>query len=127
VEAGRARPVAAKDPLADHPFVAALLAGGTAPPDPAGVDKAQLRELVRRTLVVERDGLYFHPRAIETAAHAAAGLLRTNPTGFTMSQFREALGNTRKHAVPLATEMDARGITRRRDDVRIAGPKLPAS
>ena len=127
VEAGRARPVAAKDPLADHPFVAALLAGGTAPPDPAGVDKAQLRELVRRTLVVERDGLYFHPRAIETAAHAAAGLLRANPTGFTMSQFREALGNTRKHAVPLATEMDARGITRRRDDVRIAGPKLPAS
>jgi selenocysteine-specific elongation factor len=42
-----------------------------------------------------------------------------------MSQFREALGNTRKHSVPLATELDARGITRRRHDVRIAGPKLP--
>ena len=126
VEAGRARPVEAKDPLADHPFLAALLAGGTAPPDPTGIDKVQLRELVRRKLVVERDGLYFHPQAIDDAARAAARLLQAQPTGFTMSQFREALGNTRKHAVPLATEMDARGITRRRDDVRIAGPKLPA-
>lgn len=125
VEAGRARPVAAKDPLADHPFLATLLAGGTAPPDPSGIDKTQLRELVRRKLVVERDGLYFHPSAIDNAARAAAELLRANPEGFTMSQFREALANTRKHAVPLATELDARGITRRREEVRIPGPKLP--
>ena len=125
VEAGRARPVEAKDPLADHPFLATLLAGGTAPPDPSGIDKTQLRELVRRKLVVERDGLYFHPSAIDNAARAAAELLRANPEGFTMSQFREALANTRKHAVPLATELDARGITRRREEVRIPGPKLP--
>ncbi len=125
VEAGRARPVAAKDPLVDHPFLAVLCAGGTAPPDPVGVDKAQLRELVRRKLVVEREGLYFHPSAVDSAARAAAQLLSANPEGFTMSQFREALGNTRKHAVPLATELDARGITRRREEVRIAGPKLP--
>jgi selenocysteine-specific elongation factor len=51
--------------------------------------------------------------------------LRDHPGGFTISQFREALAITRKHAVPLAAELDARGITRRRDDVRIAGPKLP--
>ena len=125
VEAGRARPVEAKDPLADHPFLATLLAGGTAPPDPSGIDKTQLRELVRRKLVVERDGLYFHPSAIDNAARAAAELLRANPEGFTMSQFRETLANTRKHAVPLATELDARGITRRREEVRIPGPKLP--
>ena len=43
-----------------------------------------------------------------------------------VAQVGEALGNTRKHAVPLATELDARGITRRRGDVRIAGPRLPA-
>ena len=125
VEAGRARPVEARDPLADHPFLATLLAGGTAPPDPSGIDKTQLRELVRRKLVVERDGLYFHPSAIDNAARAAAELLRANPEGFTMSQFRETLANTRKHAVPLATELDARGITRRREEVRIPGPKLP--
>ena len=125
IEAGRARPEAAKDPLADHPFLAVLLAGGMSPPDPVGIDKTQLRELVRRKLIVERDSLYFHPTAIDTASHAAAELLRTNPEGFTMSQLREAMGNTRKHAVPLATELDARGITRRRDNLRIAGPKLP--
>ncbi|HAP76920.1 MAG TPA: hypothetical protein DCR14_12640, partial [Acidimicrobiaceae bacterium] len=43
-----------------------------------------------------------------------------------ISQFREALGVTRKHAVRLAAELDARGVTRRRDDLRIAGPRLPA-
>jgi len=125
IDAGRARPVTAKDPLADHPFLAVLLAGRLSPPDPVGIDKTQLRELVRRTLIVERDGLYFHPSAIDTAAHAAAELLRTSPEGFTMSQLREAMGNTRKHAVPLATELDSRGVTRRRGDLRIAGPKLP--
>ena len=125
VDAGHARPAHSADSLADHPFLGALLAGGFAPPDSLGVDRLQLRELVRRKLVVERDGLYFHPCAIDAAANAAAGLLRAHPEGFTVSQFREALGVTRKHALPLAAELDARGITRRRDDLRIAGPKLP--
>jgi selenocysteine-specific elongation factor len=122
---GWARPVAVRDPLADHPFVAALSAGGLAPPEPIGVDKVQLRELVRRSLVVERDGLYFHPTAIDTAARIAAELLARHADGFTVSQFRESLGVTRKHALPLAAELDSRGVTRRRDDVRIGGPRLP--
>jgi selenocysteine-specific elongation factor len=42
-----------------------------------------------------------------------------------MSDFRVALGTSRKYAVPLATLLDGRGITRRRDDLRIAGPRLP--
>jgi selenocysteine-specific elongation factor len=126
VDAGWARPAEVRDPLVDHPFVAALLAAGAAPPDPSGVDRAQLRELVRRKLVVERDGLYFHPAAVDLAARAASRLLAADPAGFTVGQFREALGITRKHAVPLAAELDSRGITRRRDAVRIGGPKLPA-
>jgi selenocysteine-specific elongation factor len=125
VAAGRARHSEAKDPLADHPFVATLAAAGVTPPEPTGVDRIQLRELVRRKLVVERDGIIFHPDAIDRAAQAAADLLAVDPAGFTVSQFREALGVTRKHAVPLAAELDSRGVTRRRDDVRIAGPKLP--
>lgn len=123
---GRARQAEARDPLADHPFVTTLRDAGVAPPDAAGVDKMQLREMVRRKLVVEREGLYFHPDAIDSAARTAAELLQAHPAGFTVSQFREALAITRKHAVPLAAELDSRGITRRRDDVRIAGPKLPA-
>ncbi len=125
VDSGRARLRDLRDLLSDHPYVADLLAAGFAPPDPDGVDKVQLRELVRRGLVVERDGLYFHPGAVADAARAAARLLQTHPQGFTVSQFREALGNTRKHAVPLAAELDAIGVTRRRADVRIAGAKLP--
>lgn len=122
---GRARHARASDPLAEHPFLAVLQAGGFAPPDPTGVDKTQLRELIRRKLIVERDGICFHPSAVDAAALAAARLLQAAPAGFTVSQFREALGVTRKHAMPLAAELDARGITRRRDDLRIAGPRLP--
>ena len=44
----------------------------------------------------------------------------------TVAQVRDALGTTRKHALPLLAELDGRGITRRRGDVRIAGPKLPS-
>ena len=77
--------------------------------DAVGVDKVQLRELVRRKLVVERDSLYFHPTAIDTAAHAAARAAAAAPGGLHLCQFREALGNTRKHAVPLAAELDATG------------------
>ncbi len=75
--------------------------------------------------MVERDGIVFHPSAIDTAAAAAATLLQRHPDGFTMAQFRDALAITRKHALPLANELDARAITRRRDDLRIAGPRLP--
>ena len=122
---GRARVAAVPDPFADHPAIETMRKGGCAPPDPSGIDRATVRELVRRSLLIERDGLLFHPDAIELASHTAARLLDSTPEGFTVSQFREALGVTRKHAVPLAAELDARGITRRRDDVRIAGPRLP--
>lgn len=126
VEAGRARVAGRHDPFADHPAISVVRAGGVAPPAPTGVPPGELRELVRRGALVERDGLYFHPDAISEAARAAAHLLASAPTGFTVGEFREALGITRKHAVPLAAELDARGITRRRDDRRIAGPRLPA-
>ncbi|MDP9464482.1 MAG: selenocysteine-specific translation elongation factor, partial [Actinomycetota bacterium] len=123
VEAGRARPAGTRDPLDDHPFVAALLAGGVTPPEPSGVDKVQLRELLRRKLVVERDGVYFHPATIDNVAVAAARLLGAHPDGFTVAQLRDDLGVSRKYALPLGSELDARGITRRRGDLRVAGPR----
>ena len=127
VEAGRARRAEARDPLQDHPYVAALLTGGVAPPDPTGVDRAQLRELLRRGMIVERDGIYFHPATIATVADTAARLLREHPDGFTVAQLREDLGVSRKYALPLVNELDARGITRRRGDLRVAGPRLPSA
>jgi selenocysteine-specific elongation factor len=85
----------------------------------------QLRELLRRKLVVERDGVYFHPATIDHVAGAAALLLNAHPEGFTVAQLRDDLGVSRKYALPLVTELDARGITRRRGDLRVAGPRLP--
>ena len=125
VDGGRARPSAQADPLAGHPYLAALAAAPFAPSAPDGVDRAELRELVRRGLVVERDGVWFSAEAVDQAARVVAGLLRANPDGITLSQFREELGTSRKYAVPLAAELDARGVTRRRDDLRIGGPRLP--
>ncbi|MGZ0184330.1 MAG: selenocysteine-specific translation elongation factor [Acidimicrobiales bacterium] len=125
VEAGRLAPVDAVDPLADHPFVAILTASPFTPPAPERVDRAELRELVRREMVVEVEGIFFAASAIQAAAELAARLLAESPEGFTVSAFREAAGNTRKHAMPLLARLDGTGVTRRRGDVRIAGPRLP--
>src|SRR5207253_10397515 len=97
-----------------------------APPDPQPSDRTALAELVRRGLVVERDGVYFASSGVAAAARCVADLLRRYPDGVTVSQVREALGTTRKHALPLLAHLDATGVTRRRGDVRIGGPRLPA-
>tara|TARA_B100000959_G_scaffold63424_2_gene66899 strand:+ start:944 stop:2662 length:1719 start_codon:yes stop_codon:yes gene_type:complete len=125
IEAGRLVPVGAVDPLADHPFVAALAASPFTPPGPDGVDRGELRELVRRGDLIEVEGIFYSASAIDAAARLAARLLVDDPDGFTVSVFREAAGNTRKHAMPLLSHLDSTGITRRRGDVRIAGPRLP--
>ena len=125
VDGGRARAAAAADPLAGHPYVAALEAGRFSPPDPDGIDRAELSELVRRGLVVARDGVYFAPSAVDEAARLLAAALAATPAGITVAQVRDALGTTRKHALPLLAHFDATGVTRRRGDVRIGGPRLP--
>jgi selenocysteine-specific elongation factor len=125
IEAGRARPADVIDPFADHPLADLILAGGFAPDLPPDLDRAAVRELTRRGILVERDKLLFHQEAIAAAARVAAELLAADPAGFTVSQFRDRTGASRKFALPLVAELDARGITRRRDDFRIAGPRLP--
>ena len=69
--------------------------------------------------------MYFHTDTIDDAARLAAQLLDDSPDGFTVAQFRDATGASRKFVLPLVAELDARGVTRRRDDLRIAGPRLP--
>ncbi len=125
VSGGRATTAEAADPLVEHPFVATLRAPGFTPPDPDGIDRAELRELVRRGDVIEEDGVFYAPEAFEAAARLMAAMLRDQPDGVTVSEVRQAMGNTRKHAMPLLSMMDAQGMTRRRDNLRIAGPRLP--
>ncbi|MGF1598596.1 MAG: selenocysteine-specific translation elongation factor [Acidimicrobiales bacterium] len=125
VEAGRAVVGAPVDPLADHPWVAALEAEPFNPPGPDGVDRGEVRELVRRGTVVEQDGVHFARSAVERAAVMLARVLADQPAGFTVAEARDILGTTRKYVLPLLAHLDATGVTRRRDDLRIAGPRLP--
>jgi selenocysteine-specific elongation factor len=126
VEGGHVRVADAVDPLAGHPFVAALEAAPFTPPPPVGVDPAELRELVRRGEVIDEGGVYFAATAIDAAARGVARLLQDEPDGVTVAAVRDAWGTSRKFAIPLITHLDNNGITRRRGDLRIAGPRLPA-
>jgi selenocysteine-specific elongation factor len=110
--------------LADHPYVRALQHAPFAPPPPDGVDRRALRDLVHRGLVVERDGCYFAATAVDDAIAMIAKLLDASPDGVTVAQVRDALGTTRKHALPLLSHLDATGVTRRRGDLRVAGPRF---
>lgn len=58
------------------------------------------------------DGVVLGPDAVERAAE----VLATLPQPFTVSEARRALGTTRRIAVPLLEQLDARRITRRGDD-----------
>lgn len=125
VDAGLVLPADAVDPYEDHPFLTELRAGGFAPPSAADVDRNDLREMTRRGHIVQNDGIVFHSATLDDAGRVAADLLAEHSDGFTVAQFRDATGASRKFALPLVAELDKRGITRRRDDLRIAGPRLP--
>jgi len=122
---GRARAAGSPDDtMADHPWLAALVEAPFTPPAPDGVDPTEVRELVRRGLVVKADGVWFATSAVDDATTVVAGLLRDDPDGISVGQVREALDSTRKWVLPLLGHLDATGCTRRRGDLRIAGPRL---
>jgi len=125
IDATTVRTADVVDPFVDHPYLEVARSGGFVPPQPDDVDRAEVRELVRRGHLVARDGMYFHADTIDAAGALAAQLLAASPDGFTVAQFRDATGASRKFVLPLVAELDARGVTRRRDDLRIAGPRLP--
>ena len=116
--------VDAADALKDHPFLAALDNAPFAPPGADRYDRAEVRELVRRGLVVQTEGMYFSVSAIERAASLLAERLADQPDGVTVSDIRELWDTSRKYALPLLAHFDSTGMTRRRDDLRIAGPRL---
>ena len=122
---GHVRPAGGVDPLADHQFVKAAEADPFAPPAPTGVGSDELRLLVRQGRLVESGGIYFAATAITKAAEAVARLLADKPEGVTVAEVRDAWGTTRKYALALLGRLDGTGVTRRREDLRIAGPRLP--
>jgi selenocysteine-specific elongation factor len=94
------------------------------PPDLPLSDRGALRELQRHGLVCEAGELWFAATAVEAAVSVLRGLLESRPEGFTVSEAREALGTTRKYALPLLSLLDASGVTRRQGDLRVGGPAM---
>ena len=92
VDGTRARLRGTVDPLAEHPVIAALAAGGLAPSEP-DARPADLRELARRGVLFERDGLWWHVDAIDCGVGARRRLVAADADGFTVSEFREAAGS----------------------------------
>ena len=126
IDGVRARPVDAGDALADSDLIARFSADPFNPPDPEPHEQAEIRELIRRGDLVQASGVVFAASAIDEAARVVARLLAVDPDGITVAQARDAWGTTRKFAIPLITRLDETGVTRRRDDLRIGGPRLPA-
>ena len=112
-----------QDPETDPVALRVLGAGVT--PEPC-TERDTVRRLVQRGILFEHDGIAFHRDVLDGLAGVLSGLWTAHPDGFSMSQLREALGITRKHAVPLATCLDKRGWTRRSGDVRTPGPRARA-
>ncbi len=116
------------DPLLRHPYVALLESSPFNPPSPleGNVGRVELDELQRRGLIVKCDDVYFAPSAIERASELVAHLLANHPDGVSASQVKECLGTSRKFALPILGFLDANGVTRRRGDLRVGGPRLPS-
>lgn len=123
--------------LANHPYVLALNESLFEPPAPDGVDMAVLNDLVRRSIVIRSEGLFFSAEAVRVGArllleyfdtkpdaHSDGGSQNADNIGATVSEIREVWATSRKFTLPLLAYFDANGLTRRRDNVRIAGPRL---
>lgn len=124
ISAGRATIGIPDDPLADHPWLQLLEAEPFNPPGPDGFDRGEVRELVRRGTVIEQDGVFFAASAVDRAARLIAERLAVTD-GITVADARDLLGTSRKFVLPMLNHFDRNGITRRRDDLRIAGPRIP--
>ena len=122
-EMGRAR-IKGASSITEHPYVGLFAKAGVTPPDTKTLDRNIVRQIVQRGLFVDIDGVVFHISALETARLNVQKILHQHPNGFTVSQFREILGITRKHAVPLLEALDRRAITKRNGDLRVGGARL---
>jgi selenocysteine-specific elongation factor len=109
---------------AGRALLAELDATPFSPPPPA--DPALARALVREGALVDVDGILFTSDAIGRARAVLRAAL-VDGGSITVGAARELLGSTRKFVVPLLERFDREGFTRRRGDVRIAGPRLDAA
>jgi selenocysteine-specific elongation factor len=106
-------------------LVAALDASPFSPPDPStvGADPALVAALVRHGVLVDIGGVVFTRSAVDRARELVREHLATNDR-LSVGDARDRFASSRKYVVPLLEHFDREGVTRRRGDVRIAGPTL---
>jgi selenocysteine-specific elongation factor len=122
---GRARQAELENVLDNHPIISQLQNNLFSPELPDDFHRDELRQLVQKGLVIQSEGIFFSASAIDLAATMLAKLFSSKPQGVTVAEIRDALGTTRKFALPLCAHFDRTGITRRREDLRLPGPRLP--
>lgn len=110
-------------PLATHPLALEIRSWGITGPSTSTVDRNIIRQLIQHRIVFEHDAIAFHIHTLSELRPHLETLWTNSPHGFTVSQLREHLGITRKHAVPLSECLDKLGLTRRNGDHRLPGHK----
>jgi len=102
-----------------------LRAGGTSPPSLAetglSTDLAKALERSGELVVLSADIGYPSDVWMQMRGRLVELIAAKGPA--TVAHVREALGTSRKYAVPLLERLDADGITRRAGDVRNLGPR----
>jgi selenocysteine-specific elongation factor len=89
-----------------------MMAAGYGPPrrKELELDREVLHALIRSGKLIEiSDELVYLPATLDEVVSRT----RQMPAGFTVADFRDAMGITRKYAVPLLEWMDTTGVTRR--------------
>ncbi len=86
--------------------------------DATVVRKALTRLALDKVVVRLGSELHFHAEAITGARSALEAYLTEHGTG-TASELRDALGVSRKYAIPLLEYFDAQGVTRREGETRV--------
>ncbi|NTU71300.1 MAG: selenocysteine-specific translation elongation factor [Coriobacteriia bacterium] len=100
------------------PVAVAELASGTGAD--LGVTRKVLGKLVNDGRVIRVNSeLHFSEGAIQGARAAIAARIAELPAGATAAELREALGVSRKYAIPLLEYFDSQGFTRREGDLRV--------
>jgi selenocysteine-specific elongation factor len=121
-----ARAAITTDPAA-RDLLAALSSKPLAPDAPRdlGADPALVRALLRAGELVDLDGVIFTAAAVDQARTLIAAAVRDRGS-LSVAEIRDLLGTTRKYVIPIVTRMDAEGVTRRRGDDRVPGPRAAA-
>ena len=90
---------------------------------PVDEDRFQRRRAPRGDLTHLGGGLHLHARIVSEMTRRMSAALATHGS-LTVSQIRELLETSRKYAVPFCEYMDSIGLTRRKGDQRVAGPRI---